>query len=188
MHCPQCGQQQAPGEVRFCSRCGLPLSVVSAVVAQGGAFPAAPPPLPGAALSPRQRGVRQGLFLMLSTALVVPFVIFLLVEGLGFPEELIPLFGVLCAVGGFLRMLYALLFESNVRGMGAPTTHVPAAYVPPYGQVGAPSSAQQPALPPRQSIPVNTWQQRPETSELAPPSSVTEHTTKLLDQLPPEKV
>ena len=36
MFCPQCGQQQVSEEIKFCSRCGLPLGVISETVAQGG--------------------------------------------------------------------------------------------------------------------------------------------------------
>lgn len=35
MYCPQCSQQQATGEMRFCSRCGFPLKIVSQLVANG---------------------------------------------------------------------------------------------------------------------------------------------------------
>lgn len=36
MHCPDCGQQQVSTETRFCSRCGLPLLLVSEIVANRG--------------------------------------------------------------------------------------------------------------------------------------------------------
>jgi succinate-acetate transporter protein len=39
MHCPSCGQQQISNETKFCSRCGLPLSIVSEVVSYGGYLP-----------------------------------------------------------------------------------------------------------------------------------------------------
>ncbi|MCA1621121.1 MAG: zinc-ribbon domain-containing protein, partial [Acidobacteria bacterium] len=35
MFCPRCGQQAAE-EVRFCSRCGLPLGAAAEIVASGG--------------------------------------------------------------------------------------------------------------------------------------------------------
>ncbi|MEO7539444.1 MAG: hypothetical protein ABIV21_05420, partial [Pyrinomonadaceae bacterium] len=39
MHCPGCGQQQISTETKFCSRCGLPLSIVSEVLVHGGYLP-----------------------------------------------------------------------------------------------------------------------------------------------------
>ena len=39
MHCPGCGQQQVSNETKFCSRCGLPLGIVSDVLAHGGSLP-----------------------------------------------------------------------------------------------------------------------------------------------------
>ena len=39
MFCPRCGQQQMSGDLRFCSRCGLPLGIVSEVLANGGTLP-----------------------------------------------------------------------------------------------------------------------------------------------------
>ena len=39
MFCPRCSQEQASEEIRFCSRCGLPLGLVSEVVSRGGFLP-----------------------------------------------------------------------------------------------------------------------------------------------------
>ena len=36
MFCPRCSQQQLPGEVRFCSRCGLQLSAISQLLNTNG--------------------------------------------------------------------------------------------------------------------------------------------------------
>ena len=40
MFCPQCGQQQVTGVIRFCSRCGFPLDGVIQLLSNGGALPA----------------------------------------------------------------------------------------------------------------------------------------------------
>ncbi|MGH9942806.1 MAG: zinc ribbon domain-containing protein [Pyrinomonadaceae bacterium] len=187
MFCPQCGQQQIPGEVRFCSRCGFPLSGVSEVLARGGTLPIVQQaPSQPVGISPRQRGIRQGGFMMASVVLLVPLVGLLLVGALNLPEELAVLVAVSCVMGGFLRMLYAMMFESSVPP-GASAREIPA-YVPPppqqpYAQMNA---RQQAALPPQQQsgIPAGGWRDyRPDTAELAaPPASVTENTTKLLDE------
>ncbi|NNE98378.1 MAG: hypothetical protein HKN25_05080 [Pyrinomonadaceae bacterium] len=39
MYCPRCGEQQVSGNLRFCSKCGLPLTVVSEVLSNGGTLP-----------------------------------------------------------------------------------------------------------------------------------------------------
>jgi len=36
MHCPQCGQRQLSDDVRFCSRCGFHLGVVSELLSSNG--------------------------------------------------------------------------------------------------------------------------------------------------------
>jgi hypothetical protein len=85
-------------------------------------------------------------------------------------------------MGGFLRMMYALLFESSE----APELPVATQqYVPPasvsnyFGTHHTPS-----ALPPQQSAPVNTYRapHRFDTGEIMTPPSVTDHTTRLLDK------
>jgi len=32
MHCPKCGQQQVSDEMRFCSRCGFALGIVTELI------------------------------------------------------------------------------------------------------------------------------------------------------------
>jgi hypothetical protein len=189
MFCPQCGQRQATNEARFCPACGFPMGVVGELLAGGGQLHWRPPaPAAPGLLSPRARGIRQGAFLMLSTVVVVPVVIFLGVALLNLPGELIPLASIVCVMGGLLRMLYAIFFESN-EAAGAPVAsaqpYVPPAVPPNY--LGTPQ--QSPALPPRQSPPAAYARpRRYNTGELvAPPrASVTDHTTRLLDKQPDE--
>src|SRR5438045_8647351 len=66
MFCPRCGQQQASEEVRFCSRCGLQLDALAEFVEAGGRLASrdAPEDLP--ALTPRQRGTRMGLLIIVA--------------------------------------------------------------------------------------------------------------------------
>jgi hypothetical protein len=188
MFCPNCGQRQNSNEARFCAACGFPMGVVGELLANGGQLSWRPHARGAGQPSPRTRGIKQGAFLMMSTLVIVPIVIFLGVAMLGMPGELIPLVAVVCVMGGLLRMLYALFFESNVPG-DAPTAqpYVPPAYTPNY--IGTP---QRPStLPPPQSTPVPATYQKPRryhTGELAEPpqGSVTDHTTRLLDKQPEE--
>ena len=182
MYCPKCGQQQVPEDVRFCARCGFPLGAVSELISQGGS-----PSLfqMGGALSelsPRQKGIRQGAIMMLSTLLIVPVVIFLLVAMLGMPGELIPLTAVILFMGGLMRILYAVFLEENyVHSQPDAVPH----YVPPPmppARLSAPARGS--ALPPAQNAPAPAWRRPVDTSELVSPPSVTENTTRLLDERP----
>jgi hypothetical protein len=188
MFCPKCGQQQVSDEVRFCSRCGFQLDVVKTLLA-GENFPALGPvntqTAAGGGESPRKRGVKQGLMLMMSTVLIVPLVVFLVRLGI-LQREFIPLAAIICAIGGFLRLIYALLFQE---GASTATPQMPPAYVPPVQQFGASSSARAAALPPASARPATAPDYRGrlfDTSELGQaarqPPSVTESETKMLDE------
>jgi hypothetical protein len=187
MHCPQCGQQQVSGEVKFCSRCGFSLGGVSEVLRHGGSLPQyqqqlAMPSEP----SPRKKGVKQAALMLMLTTVLLPM-LGVLNSYLYFPPEvLIALTAVLGYIGGFLRLIFALVFEE-----GAPKiVYVPtaqhqtfASYQPPTQQPSIGSSYKGAALPPPQSqpIPVSSWRQS-NTSEIPQPTSVTEGTTRLLSK------
>ncbi len=185
MHCPQCGQQQVSGEVRFCSRCGFPLGGVIELLANGGSLPTQEAGAMKRARSPRYEGVRQGVSMFFIGAVLVPLLGIInsfQVNGSTLLDILVPITAVLFFVGGFMRILYAAIFEE-----GAPHTYTqPAAmpYAPPTTPPQLNVGARANALPPAQSIPVSTWRQRPNTAEMVHPPSVTENTTRLLDEPP----
>jgi len=142
MFCPRCGQRQSSNEARYCAACGFPLGVVAELLTNGSQ-PAWHPPHATAAgqPTPRSRGIKQGAFMMLSTLVVMPIVIFLGVSLVGMPGELIPLAGAVCVLGGLLRMLYAIFFESDAPAgaQGVPAQqYVPPAVAPNY--LGTPNS------------------------------------------------
>lgn len=182
MYCPQCGQQQAPGTVRFCSRCGFPLEGVLQLLGTGGILPVyREPAIPGE-MSPRKKGVRQGGMLLLLGALIVPILgLFASYINSPFPEILAGLAAIICFVGGPLRMLYAGIFEE---GAHRPTMmHGAHPYMaPPMGQPQFGSPVHNAALPPPTIQSTPSWRQRPNTAELTTPPSVTENTTRLLDK------
>lgn len=186
MFCPQCGQRQISNDARFCSSCGFAMNLVIELLAHGGQLPWRPPAPGSGQLSPRQKGIRQGAMLMLSTLLVVPLLAILGVSLLGFPGQIVALAAVGCPIGGLLRILYAVFLESNMpQDVGAAQqVYMPPAVVPNY--LGTPQQAS--ALPPPQSAPVPAYRrpQRFDTGEIAPPTSVTENTTRLLEKLPDE--
>ena len=76
-------------------------------------------------------------------------------------------------------MLFAALFEE-----GAPTRQfiAPSSYAPP----AMPPAARVSALPPASVNPAGQWRPRPQTAEIMQPSSVTDHTTRLLDKSEPD--
>jgi hypothetical protein len=180
MFCPQCGLRQSSNEARFCSSCGFQLYVVTELLKSGGQLTRRPP-APGQ-MTPRSKGLRQGAMLMLSALVLVPVTAILGVGLLNLPGELVAAVAVICFMGGFLRMMYALLFESREapETPNAAQQYVPPASVSNYlGAHHTPS-----ALPPQQGAPVNAYRapRRFDTGEIAPPSSVTDHTTRLLDK------
>jgi len=178
IYCPRCGQEQLSPEVRFCSRCGFVLTGLSEIVING-AIPQHL--LPGAPKPPtaRRRGLKQGGAWFLLGVLMVPLlgVLSLLIR---FPEEIIGLAAVLFFVGGIVRMIFALIFES-----GNPQEKTLEDNVLQTAQKLINKNPQANALPPHQSIPVDSyapprssWR---DTNDLEP-SSVTDSTTKLLEK------
>lgn len=181
MYCPQCGQQQLPGVVRYCSRCGFPLDGVMQLLSSGGMLPVYRDPGTPKEMSPRKKGVRQGGMLLLLGALIVPILgVFSSYINGPFPEILAALAAIICFIGGPLRMLYAAIFEE---GAPSPMLHGARPYVSP--PMSAPQFAppvHNAALPPPPAQSALGWRSRPITAELANPPSVTENTTRLLDK------
>jgi hypothetical protein len=183
MYCPQCGQLQVSETVRFCSRCGFLLEGVTAVVASGGTIPTRYVQSANQPLSPRNKGVRQGAMLMLSTLLVVPIVAIVSVNLLDpIAPIVIPMAALFCFVGGLLRILYALLMEDPVPryDINSGAEYVSGA----RPQLDNP--ARSPALPPASAGAATGWRSRPNTAEIYQPPSVTENTTRLLDKEDPK--
>jgi hypothetical protein len=178
MYCPQCGQQQASGIVRFCSRCGFALDGVIQLLASGGILPVYHQSDEPVTMSPRRKGVKQGAILLLSGAVIVPILgVLASFSNAAFPQILAALAAIICFIGGPFRMLYAALFEE-----GAPPRY------PTYGPsppVIAPQQFSPPrqhtALPPQPARGPSAWR-KPNTAELVNQPSVTENTTRLLDK------
>ncbi|MDQ3748515.1 MAG: hypothetical protein M3367_05775 [Acidobacteriota bacterium] len=139
------------------------------LVAAGGTLPALEEERDKSVRSPRQRGVQQGIILMFVSVLLLP-----LVDVIGRPyhEILILMF----LLGGILRALYALAFQEGALHKSRKQKES----VEP-SQVGANVSGY--ALSPSQAATLNFNEQRVETAEMVKlPDTVTENTTKLLDE------
>jgi hypothetical protein len=184
MFCPRCGQQQATDSMRFCSRCGFSMEGVMYLLGQGGILPAYQA---STEKSKKRKGVMQGVVIMLVGALLVP--VFGVMAGFA-PGRISDVFGffaaltaVICFIGGPLRMLFAAIFEEGAK----PQPHVSApSYMPP---AAAPlTQARVSALPPPQATAsTQSWRSRPDTAEIVTPTSVPDHTTKLLEKSEPGK-
>ena len=155
--------------MRFCSRCGQALSGLAEWLA-GVQLPAqrkvelsvsTPPP------SPRRKGIRRAAKLMFFSGVLFP--VFLVIS-LAVDEGGPMIFPVILFFVSLVMILYARLFSDKT----TPAINQSARTV-----VLEATSART-ALPPPTSIPI-AGRQQVRTNELAQPPSVTEHTTRLLD-------
>ena len=164
MYCPRCGQQQVSDEMKFCSRCGLSLAGLANWIVSGSGLN-----LLGAPLAPkvRRQGVRRGAKIVFASAVMFP--VFL---GLSFlVDEPVPLLlPIIVFIVGLSIMLYSRLFEE------------PAVTSYEVQQMKLGTAFGTTALPAAPNLPTNRVNaQKVRTSELAQPPSVTEQTTRLLD-------
>ena len=173
MHCPQCGQQQISGEVRFCKSCGFPLDGVKELLASGGISSTIKKENHKPRQSPRRQGVRQGFMLLFIFVVSVP-----LYGLIGEPVMALP---PLFLMAGLMRILYALIFQEGAprkKKLDSSLTNVAPST---NDQLGAATRGT--GLPPAQSVPVTAFNaRRVDTREVVNPPSVTEHTTKLLNE------
>ncbi|HEY5839727.1 MAG TPA: hypothetical protein VIT19_11880, partial [Pyrinomonadaceae bacterium] len=151
----------------------------------GGMLPRYPTDPGDTTVSPRRKGVKQGVILMLLGVLFVP--IFGVMAGFaGGPiSDIFAFFAaitaIICFIGGPLRMLFAGIFEEPAK----PKSYLPAvSYIPPA--MPPPPQARVSPLPPP-SVSTQPWRARPDTAEIVPPTSVPDHTTKLLEKTESEK-
>jgi hypothetical protein len=165
MHCPKCGQQQLSNEVRFCSRCGFRLSLVAELITNDGLLPvnqalAEPDKRPA-----RPRGVRLGAKLMFLSAVLLPIALGLSIIADSPGPFIIP-FTIFLA--GFAWMLYSFIFGEESTPRATEIT-----------QPG--DSARALPQPPPASINM-ARPRRINTAEIVEPTSVTDHTTRLLEK------
>jgi hypothetical protein len=155
--------------MRFCSRCGLPISEVADWLA-GMAGLAAPDEPRESVPSPRRRGMRRGAKIMFLGGVLLPVFIGLSIAS-DSPDPLVIPFIILLI--GFAWLLYSRLF-----GEETPPVRIKQA------QEIKPGATQgNNALPPASDAGIVSGGRRhARTAEMAQPPSVTDHTTKLLDK------
>ena len=184
MHCPKCGQQQVSDEMRFCSRCGFALGIVTELILTGGTLPERETESLAARFGGKKRGKRLGLLLMLTgfmLAVIAGIIHDSLAHGpLGAPglgaKLILFLPAIIIGIAGFVRFLYAWLLETDVESGTSPVLPQGA------GMKGELNTEDYVALPASQSIPASSFAKRGDTTEMVNAPSVTENTTKLLDQ------
>jgi len=170
MYCPNCGQQQVSDEMRFCSRCGLGLTGLAEWLA-GGRLPLVRrDEAPVDTVSPRRKGMRRAAKLMFFSGVLFPIFLAISIAAEEPGPMVIPF---LVFFISLVWMLYARLFSDKYAPLNissAPQTS------------GLGSTPPRGALAPPINVPVpGVGRQRARTNELAQPPSVTDHTTRLLD-------
>ncbi|HET6670440.1 MAG TPA: hypothetical protein VFH15_09430 [Pyrinomonadaceae bacterium] len=167
MYCPKCSQQQLAEDLRFCSRCGFPLTGVALLLENDGLISQlAVPETPG------QRGkmIKESWIVTLASWAVA--LLTTLAWDWGGSLESVAKVGslifFLLGVMGLLRFVYAFLIVKD----GSASAAAPA----------FPANPGRAALPSPQDIPLTDYPQRKNTREMIPRGSVTENTTRLLDE------
>ena len=168
MYCPNCGQQQVSEEMRFCSRCGLALSGLAEWLAGGLPVKRADDTRVSSP-SRRRKALRRAAKLMFFSVALFP--IFLAISiGIDEPGPLFP--PLFLFFGSLMWMAYSRLFIDDT----APMLSQPA-----QPSTFRPTQARE-SLPPANTTAMPDFgRQRVRTNELVEMPSVTEHTTKLLD-------
>lgn len=171
MYCPRCSNEQGLEEMRFCSRCGFPMAGVAMLIENSGIIPQVGDAQP----SRRRRIIRDSLLLTLAAWQIVLLSSFLWNIGGQFEGvvKLVSLVFFILGIAGLLRFAYAFLFiddtaqsQTTVAGTSSRTM--------PENQTRA-------ALPSPQSVPVSDYLARTNTREIVSQPSVTENTTRLLE-------
>jgi len=156
--------------MRFCSRCGFPLIVVSQLIAGDGKVPGFDEE-GRRQLSRRQKGIRLGTLLMLISGFLACNVLWMTAMK---PDALLLIFPVLIVfIAGLARLLFALSRHENVSSK----KEIEAASRLQFADVPA-----RRALLEHESFPIQNRRTTVNTSEMGQPPSVTEHTTRILTQ------
>jgi len=184
MYCPKCSQQQTSDEMRFCSRCGFPLEGVTLLVDNDGLIPLLENDPGQKPHSSRGKMISESAYLTLIAWAVT--LIATMAFNFGGRLETIAKIAALIFffVGliGLLRFMYAFLFVRET----APALSQRAT---PPGISASPAlkESTRAALPPQQTVPVSDYPRRSNTKEMVPRPSVTENTTRLLEDQPDRK-
>jgi hypothetical protein len=184
MYCPKCSQQQSSDEMRFCPRCGFALAGVAMLMDNDGVIPQPGRPSVQTLPSSRKKIMAESAIFTAIAWVVLIVATFWFDYGGAF-ESLAKIAAVLfffLGLIGLLRFLYGFLFAKDVILQPALNAFPNLA---PQGAMGeAPRRA---ALPVQRDLAATDYPRRGNTKEMMPQPSVTEHTTKLLEEPPIER-
>ena len=167
MFCPKCSQSQSSEEMRFCSRCGFPLETVGLLLTNEGKLPTADK---SGCKSVRSRIATESVLLTAFSWAVALLCTFWF-DASGVYEGIAKIGAVTFFCLGFvglIRFLYAFLFLKIEPAASVETAKIRA-------------SARS-ELPSAQVNPLSDWPRRENTREMVSQPSVTENTTRLLDE------
>jgi len=182
MHCPRCGQQQVSEDIKFCSRCGFSLFLVSEILLNDGFLPQ---------LTELQNKSKNwltrnfGLKISLLWFLVVCFILLPLAAITRAPGGVVAGLAIIGFCGALLLTALSFLFLQNEKNYLQGQNESSKPKFEPQMLSG---NRNQGALPPQTSQPVSAYApplagswKAPDTGELVQ-HSVTEGTTKLLQK------
>lgn len=179
MHCPRCGQQQVSEEIKFCSRCGFPLGLVSEILAHGGFLPQLADLHKTKSLWTKKNGVMFSVFwFMFFVLIMTPF------WGIVDVDELAGISAIVGVFGGLMLLIGSLVFLKSSKDLQPLQQRQFSQQSHPFQTNPQIQGNIQQALPPQQSIPVSAYSApKPgswrETNDLVEPGSVTDETTKM---------
>ena len=170
MHCPQCGLQQVSGEVRFCRGCGFSLANVKELLITGARD------VKEDKIQSRRidTAFNQGLMLMV-ISLVLSIILRLLNELNFIPQVYVKTVAAIFLLAGLVRMFYPyIISKDEAHGGKSISSH--------HSDAGVETAKLPFSLPAAHSIPLTDFgTRRVDTAEMVQPPSVTEHTTKRLN-------
>lgn len=181
MYCPRCGQQQATDDMKYCSRCGMPLGLIPEIILNNGTLPRleylmSQKPTLFARIFTKRNGV------VFSSLWALTFLFLTILAGIADGDEAIAFFAVFGFISTIMLLIISLAFfrsskiDKNLNELK------------PINRNEIPSGdLSQTALPPSQAQPASfyappTGSWRAETGEVKRPPSVTDPTTKLLQK------
>lgn len=179
MHCPRCGQQQVSEEIKFCSRCGFPLGLVSEILAHGGFLPQLADLHKTKTIWTKKNGVMFSVFwFMFFVLIMTPF------WGIVDVDELAGISAIIGIFGGLMMLIGSLVFFKSSKDLQQPQQGQMTQQPHPFQTNPQIQGNIHQALPPQQSIPVSAYSApKPgswrETNDLVEHGSVTDETTKM---------
>ena len=177
MYCPRCSHEQGLEEMRFCSRCGFPLAGVAMLLENPEVLSKLAGD-PAQTTNQRSKMIKESIFLtLLAWAIALASTLF---WDFGGPFESVVKVGSLVffilGLVGLLRFIIAFLFVKDTVQSPMQTT------LPGASSFRAmPADQARAALPSARSVPVSDYSPRTNTREIVSQPSVTENTTRLLD-------